>query len=225
MINNTDEQRKMEIEDMVNALKMLGNEATLEQKAKAMEDARKRRQAPISYLLGVLVVLLAGVGCGLPLTDTHSERWCETHRCDFVDFTFDQQAPEGHGGIEAALDSLNKASGLELAQDPMGIPVRWAPEVFDKDGKPVCGITEVTKSGNTGDILSIEITIASVWRKGCKPDWMTIRHEIACHALTGGEWHTESGMCSPWSSTTSVVDQESLDFMCSHIEGGCPLVP
>ncbi len=45
----------LEIQDMVAALKALGNEATFEEKARAMELARKRRQAPISYLLGIPV--------------------------------------------------------------------------------------------------------------------------------------------------------------------------
>jgi hypothetical protein len=62
MINDSDTQRKMEIEDMVNALKKLGNDATLEEKARVMDEARKRRQAPISYLLGILCVLLFA-GC------------------------------------------------------------------------------------------------------------------------------------------------------------------
>ena len=169
--------------------------------------------------LTVAVSALWLVACGGDVPSS-AEVWCDNHRCDFVDLAFDQLAPEGHGGLESALRTLNAASGLELVQDTMGIPIRWEPAVFGHDGEPACGITEIVRSGVTKEILTIEITIASEWLDGCKPDWMVIRHEIACHALTGGFGHIETGMCSPWASDTAEVDQPSLDWMCAGM-GGC----
>lgn len=148
---------------------------------------------------------------------TPADLWCASHRCDAVPMAFEERAPEGHGGLASAIRTVNAASGLELKEDPWGTIIRWAPEVYDTNGVRSCGTTTITKAGK--EVLSIEIWIASEWMPGCKPDWMVIRHEIMCHALTGGEGHIETGICSPGASSTVEVDEESLRFMCDKVEG------
>lgn len=162
--------------------------------------------------------LAAGLMSGCASYDaTPVDLWCASHRCDAVPMAFEERAPEGHGGLASAIRTVNEASGLELREDPWGIVIQWAPEVYNNDDERLCGSTVITRAGK--EVLGIEIWIASEWMPGCRPEWMVIRHEVMCHALTGGEGHIETGICSPEASGTAEVDKESLRFMCDKVEG------
>lgn len=162
-------------------------------------------------VMALLVLLLLCVdGWGCMAHNPLDNEWCETHRCDYVERAVDSG---NHPHVATALENLNAASGLDLVEDETGVPVYFVPQTYDLKGAEVCGVTYITRSGSSGAMLSMEVEVALAPTLDCAPLWMVIRHEIACHVLTEGKSHTESGMCAPHGGGALEPDQVSLEFM------------
>jgi len=167
------------------------------------------------------IISIFAVACAADTGKNDVDGWCRAHRCEYADLAFDPE-PELLTATESVLSGLNAVSGLGLAIDHgYGIPIRRVPETHAADGTLNCGSTIVTREVG-GDILSIEIEISMNPPKGCMVEWMTIRHEIACHAINPLAWgdvdqegHTATGMCSSVGDASTIIDKPSLDAMCS----------
>jgi hypothetical protein len=169
------------------------------------------------FLLGAILIGCSGQ---VDLTD----EWCAAHRCDFQLMKFDPE-PGLTGATDAAVSSLNEASGLRIARDPArGMPIVLQPRVFG-DSVELCGYTTIARQD--GEVLSIEIEISASPPAGCVPQWEIIRHEIACHALN--PWHlgpvdefghTDSGVCAQRPTKEDGMDDISLAALCAGV-GGC----
>lgn len=170
-----------------------------------------------------LIVALLACACGeLPFEpESEAEAWCSTHRCDYVDAAFELESPEFAPDVTRALEQLANVSREPIGFDDFGIPMAFVPVALDLEGDPVCGVTTITTVKGPRRILSIEIAV-STEVEGCPAAWVTVRHEVACHAIPGlGATHTESGACAASGGGGEAMDALSLGQMCLGLDG-CP---
>lgn len=155
-------------------------------------------------------LMLSMIGCSGSYPDTNMHgQWCLNHTCDYAPGTFTVDAGD-EGIVQSAVNNLNQRAGLGLLVEPFGIPVHFQPEVI-AGGESLCGVTTVGMID--GEVISLDIFIATEHLEGCVPQWAVVRHEIACHALHPTAPHTASGVCSPTSQGTAAIDDVSLAFV------------
>jgi hypothetical protein len=160
------------------------------------------------FVLFLLVLCIDNWGCSAGVaTYNVAGNWCLDHTCDYAALTFIADA--GHeGALESAIDNLNQRADLGLFIGAYGVPVHFVPTVVDQNGESKCGITQI--GWVHGQVISLDIYIATEHLDGCVPQWAVVRHEIACHALHPSAEHTESGVCSAYSTGGIDIDGMSM---------------
>ncbi len=168
-------------------------------KVRAIELAVKRRRAPLSALLGLLMFGCAQVDAPSgPLT----------------------LSPDANvaAAVADAVAAWSTAAGVEIVIAPGGVPVRSV------DGLEDCGSTYTARKDHSGKLVRIEaIEIRTDPTDGCMPWPATLRHELG-HALQ--QWaspdarpdtdgHTPSGLMAAKASGIEVVDEPAIEKVCA----------
>jgi hypothetical protein len=101
------------------------------------------------------------------------------------------------------------ATGCDIHIGEGGLPIRSEAYVYDPDATRMCGLA--TWDDARVAVQHVEVAMVDV---ACLPAY-TVLHEL-CHALSGIQGHTLSGVCASGTSKdkSTRIDEPSLQLVC-----------
>lgn len=166
----------------------------------------------MNKLTGLMVALVLS-GCSS--AEVQTDEWCETHRCEVAETTFDPE-PGLLVYTEAMIARISRATGrTDLAIAAGGIPVRAIEEMADVDGVPQCGKTPWSHRGDGPSWIQY-IAVDPTPNPRCIPIGDTLVHE-AIHALSPGVDHRGLGVFNA-NASSGTLDADALGALCDGFD-------